>query len=132
MEDDEETQGGGDPFTRIDRSLNRSPFTIFPDSHFSTVWDVITFMIILHSITVQPLSVCFDEFDPEYLVYFDSFSELWFIFDMFLSFNTGFYAKGILVMNRKKIIMHYLQSWFVLDFVTLFPYELIYGAQKRV
>jgi hypothetical protein len=46
-----------------------------------------------------------------------------FIIDIIITFNSGYYSKGIIVMNRKKVIMGYLKSWFILDMIASFPYS---------
>jgi hypothetical protein len=50
---------------------------------------------------------------------------LWFIVDLALNFNTGYWDRGILIMKRNVIINHYLTSWFVFDLIASFPYEWI-------
>ena len=46
---------------------------------------------------------------------------------MLLSMNTGYYSNGVLIMNRKAIIIAYLKSWFILDFLSTFPYTYLIG-----
>jgi hypothetical protein len=45
--------------------------------------------------------------------------------DIFVQFNTGFYSKGNLVMQRSKIVGHYVRNWFFIDLVASFPYAWI-------
>ena len=40
-----------------------------------------------------------------------------------VSFNTGFYKKGYLVMKRKEIIKNYIKYWFFIDLFASFPYS---------
>jgi hypothetical protein len=42
-----------------------------------------------------------------------------------LSFNSGYYEQGNLLLNRKKIIFHYVKTWFFIDMVSSFPYSLV-------
>jgi len=42
-----------------------------------------------------------------------------------MTFNTGFYKKGYLVMKRKEIIKNYLKTWFFLDLLASFPYSWV-------
>jgi hyperpolarization activated cyclic nucleotide-gated potassium channel 2 len=46
--------------------------------------------------------------------------------DILVTFNTGFYKKGYLVMKRKEIIKNYLKTWFFLDLLASFPYSWIF------
>jgi len=40
-----------------------------------------------------------------------------------ITFNTGFYRKGVVVMKRRDIIINYLKGWFWLDLLASFPYS---------
>lgn len=45
--------------------------------------------------------------------------------DIFVQFNTGFYSQGKLINLRKKIIVNYIKSWFLIDLVASFPYNWV-------
>ena len=49
--------------------------------------------------------------------------------DILVTFNTGAYKKGKLVMKRKKAVLIYLKSWFLLDFIAAFPYDWAISGQ---
>lgn len=66
-----------------------------------------------------------------------------FMLDMIISFNTTFYDKGVVVFillqhykiyDRKKIALNYLTSWFILDILSSFPYDLVLNdaAQSEI
>jgi len=42
-----------------------------------------------------------------------------------ITFNTGFYRKGVVVMQRREIMCNYLKTWFVLDLLASFPYHWV-------
>ncbi len=46
--------------------------------------------------------------------------------DIILTFNTGIYKKGNLIINRKRIIIEYLKLWFWLDLTASFPYSTFF------
>lgn len=48
-----------------------------------------------------------------------------FMIDIVVTFNTGFYKKGYLVMKRKDIILNYIKTWFILDMLASFPYSWV-------
>lgn len=48
-----------------------------------------------------------------------------FMLDIVVTFNTGFYKKGYLVMKRKDIIFNYIKTWFILDLLASFPYSWV-------
>lgn len=51
--------------------------------------------------------------------------DLWFIFEILINFTTGFYDKGILIMNRKAICKNYIKGWFFVDAMSSFPMSLV-------
>ena len=49
---------------------------------------------------------------------------------MIVNLLTAFYNEdGILVKGRKEVIMNYLKSWFLVDFLACFPFEAVLNAQ---
>lgn len=48
-----------------------------------------------------------------------------FMMDILITFNTGFYKTGYLVMKWKDIVKNYLLTWFILDIFASFPYAWI-------
>lgn len=49
--------------------------------------------------------------------------EVFFILDILISFNTGYYKRGELIMNRRRAIWYYVRTWFFLDLFASFPYD---------
>jgi hypothetical protein len=47
-----------------------------------------------------------------------------------ITFNTGFYKKGYLVMKRKDIIKNYAKTWFFIDLVATFPYSWVMNVNS--
>ncbi|CDW85301.1 UNKNOWN [Stylonychia lemnae] len=119
-DDDEE-----DPIKRIEKHFKRSPCTIYPDSKFRFVWDLISCFLIIHCSLMLPVEFSFMDYQPEYQVIFEPFNEVWFMTDVFLNFNTGFFHKGIVIMQRRELIINYLKNWFIFDFFCSFPYSQI-------
>ena len=48
---------------------------------------------------------------------------LMFSTDIILNFNTGFILDDNLVLDRCKIVRHYLSGWFFLDFIATIPFD---------
>ena len=74
---------------------------------------------------IMPFTLSFDVPENKGLKSFYVFTDLIFVVDIIIWFNTGFYNKGKLVMNHKEIVVNYLCSWFILDFISTLPYEYI-------
>ena len=52
-------------------------------------------------------------------------TNVWFLIDILITFNTGFCEKGMIIMNRKQIAINYLKKWFVFDLLSTIPYNWI-------
>ena len=52
--------------------------------------------------------------------------DVFFIIDILISFNTGYYKGGMIVMKRRIITNKYLKGWFIIDFIASFPYYFIF------
>jgi len=90
------------------------------------IWDLIMFICIIFQAIVIPFKLCFDvESTPALFTYFDSTIDVFFILDIFLCFNTGFYQNGFLNLNRCQIVIQYLKTWFTIDLLASFPYTYI-------
>lgn len=61
-----------------------------------------------------PLFISFPDLNGvESLQFFESIITIFFLIDIVLNFQTGFYQRGSLVTKRKEIVKHYLKSWLV-------------------
>ena len=58
------------------------------------------------------------------------FSDCFFMIEMILNLNTGYFSDGILVKYRKDIIKKYLKSFLIIDFLACFPFQLIFRDMK--
>jgi hyperpolarization activated cyclic nucleotide-gated potassium channel 2 len=74
-----------------------------------------------------PFKLCFDttNLSSESLIGLDYAIDLCFGIDMLINFNTGYYKNGVLIMNRKLIVINYMKSWFWMDLIATFPYVYV-------
>lgn len=112
--------------------MMRSSFTIFPESTIKTIWDCIGFAFIVYQSISIPFNLCFGAHPEGALLAFDTTIDVFFMLDVITNFNTGYYKKGVLVMNRKDIIFNYLKSWFILDLLASFPYSWVINYEEEV
>ena len=75
-----------------------------------------------------PYNVAFQRHDRvRDLVIMDMVIELFFILDIVVHFRTTFVdPSGRIVYDQRKIAIHYLKSWFILDFLAALPFEALY------
>ena len=71
-------------------------FVIHPHSNFRILWDLTTMLVLIINVIFIPYNIAFYSGGKEHQVYdkykYDNlflFSDIWFIFDMFLNFRTG-------------------------------------------
>jgi len=113
---------------RLEKNL-KGPYT--PDSKGCLLWEfMITLMILSEFITI-PLTLAFDLDQIFALSILNILEDIFFSFDMIIRFNTGFYNKGILIFDRKRIARRYLKLWFWIDFLITFPFELVVPNEDR-
>jgi hyperpolarization activated cyclic nucleotide-gated potassium channel 2 len=82
-------------------------------------------MFIIYQSIVIPFRLCFEVEASGAFYYLETVMDVSFMIDIVVTFNTGFYKKGYLVMKRKDIIMNYIKTWFILDMLASFPYSWV-------
>lgn len=56
----------------------------------------------------------------------DSFTDFMFLIDIFLSFFTSYYDEDYnLIDDRRVITRKYLRGWFIIDFFSIIPFNII-------
>jgi len=107
------------------KNLHRSKYIIHPDNIGKTVWDLFGFILILYTSIAVPYSLSFEVTPAGGWLVWQYVIDIFFILDVFVSFNCGYFSKGILHMKRKDIVYNYLKGWFVLDVFASFPYTWV-------
>lgn len=54
-----------------------------------------------------------------------------FFVDMLTNFRTTYLNNGELVVNPKKIAVNYLKGWFIIDFFSAIPFDMIITIAKN-
>lgn len=114
------------------------PCTLRHDSLFKAVWDWLILALVIFTAIEIPYSVAFliplqDEgntpklFKVTPLLVFNLWVDLMFIMDILINFRTTFVdsSSDEVVSNPKQIALHYLKTWFVVDFVAAIPFEFM-------
>lgn len=98
-----------------------------PENYSRFAWEIfIMVFLILLGIMLPYISA----FEPNNEVLSDSvdnISIVVFSIDIFVNFNTGFYEKGVLILDRVKIFKNYLSFWFWVDFLSTIPIDKVFG-----
>ncbi|OQS03391.1 Voltage-gated Ion Channel (VIC) Superfamily [Thraustotheca clavata] len=124
------------PNERIDiyhQSDRRKYFLmIHPNSTLRRMWDVFMAASVIYVCVLVPVNLGFDFLDwGSTFTAFDEFMDVCFITDIVLSFRTGYYANGEIYMDYKMVARHYMQSWFIIDFISNFPLSYILPSSNK-
>lgn len=106
--------------------------TVDPDCFFKSFWDSLHLFVLSFYFFKIPVEMSFNvdifavlrdesEIFAEIL---RNFTFFFLLLDILLNFNTGYYNKGSLVLNYKKIAKKYVRNSFVLDVVSFIPVAL--------
>lgn len=96
-----------------------------PDSTFRTIIDGISFLLLLIISIYIPFVIAYDVETKGTFEYFEVLIDIWFILEIILNFITGYYEKGVLIMDLPMIAKNYLKGYLLLDILSSFPISFI-------
>eukprot|EP00747_Dinoflagellata_sp_TGD_P089376 gnl/TRDRNA2_/TRDRNA2_164301_c4_seq1.p1 gnl/TRDRNA2_/TRDRNA2_164301_c4~~gnl/TRDRNA2_/TRDRNA2_164301_c4_seq1.p1 ORF type:complete len:731 (+),score=143.81 gnl/TRDRNA2_/TRDRNA2_164301_c4_seq1:312-2195(+) len=102
----------------------KSRMVLFPGSTWRLLWDLCGLLFIGWDIFAIPLRVFDRVFDPSESPAFNTMGWATLLFwsvDLISSFFTGYVEKGVTVMDGKRIAIHYLKTWFIVDCLIVVP-----------
>lgn len=86
---------------------------IEPDGKFKIFEDLFSVVLIFYEMLVVPLILSFTEMHvPLGITSVSYFITVYFLIDICINFNTAYYYKGNLILDRKLIIFNYLKGTF--------------------
>ena len=101
--------------------------TLHPESRKIVFWNGLLILSILYNCVVIPFQF-FTKFVliPTSIAFlFDLVSDLIFILDIYLRFNTGYVVRGQFIDDRRQIRQRYLQSWFWRHLLSSVPIDFL-------
>ena len=139
VENLEERQAATEAEVERYRSLIAEPCClIHPEAKYMQYWDLCTMLALVYTATVTPFEVAFlgDETPAEWsealvygLFWTNSMVNLVFFLDMcmafFTSYRTGGRSGGNWVKSLAKIRVHYIKTWFIIDILSIIPFDEI-------
>lgn len=120
-----------DEQTKAAMYMNKPPYMIDPRSKSSRQWDIIIAVLLLFTALVTPYEVAFISTQFNALFYINRIVDLMFLLDIFVAFSTGFQDQSIgtgtfvWCFERKKVALRYLRGLFIIDVVSLIPFDWI-------
>ena len=103
----------------------RSWYILIPADHpYKIIWDIVTMLWALLGAYRTHIRIRDRVFDQSPLILL---TEVWFTLDILLNFVTEHKtSKGTVIRDGKTVWARYLTSWFVVDLLSLIPWERIY------
>ena len=99
---------------------------ILPENIYKNLFNLIVSLIIMYSSIIGVYEISFKDKASHFDKFFDIFSYIILTIDIILNFFSAYIdEEDNLVKNNKKIIIKYLTSWFIIDFISAFPFNLI-------
>ena len=98
--------------------------TFSPHEKVIIVWDFFFMVILLYLIIITPFQFFFhlpEEDFNLYILYLYKFSKIFYILDIIINLNCGYYLRGIIIKDRKKILINYFKNSFLNDILGLIP-----------
>lgn len=107
---------------------------IHPDSMWKSIFDVFILILVTYSCIYTILNNTFD-FEQQYAIWVTYWVvESFFYLDFFLSWFQGFrdVEEQKIIFEFKKIAKRYLQTWFFIDFISIFPFNIFLSSGGQV
>lgn len=107
--------------------LNKSSYAIDPKWPSARRWDSLMIALLLYTAIFTPYEVAFLETELNWLFIWNRFVDLSFTIDIVINFFLIVQSKetGEPVADLPSIALVYLQGWFTVDLVSVFPFDVI-------
>jgi len=102
-------------------------YIIHPLSRLKYLWDLLMLVLLIINLYILPLDIAF--FETYTLMPFHIISDCIFFLDILINFRTGFHLYADKYeLDSKAIAIHYLKTWFFVDFLSSLPLNYIVVA----
>ena len=101
---------------------------IDPTSNYKLAWDVLGSILIVYSVLVTTTRLCFRIEVPHtsLMAIVDYGVDFTFLVDIVINFMTGYYDENErLITDMGMIARQYMKTWFILDFASTVPFDVI-------
>jgi voltage-gated potassium channel Kch len=107
--------------------MERGPLVISPRVWYMRYWDIVTMVLLFYTAVVTPVEVAFIPTKINILFWVNRGVDGCFLIDIFFNFFVAIPdpVDGQLVYHHPTIIRSYLRGWFVIDVVSILPFDLV-------
>lgn len=99
-------------------------FLIYEDSQFIKIWSNVILLLFFYTAIFLPYKIAFITSDPLAIKIIDQIVNGLFIADILVSILSVYTSGGQIVESYWRIGVHYLTGWFIVDFLSIFPFDL--------
>nr|CCA15894.1 potassium/sodium hyperpolarizationactivated cyclic nucleotidegated channel putative [Albugo laibachii Nc14]CCA26917.1 potassium/sodium hyperpolarizationactivated cyclic nucleotidegated channel putative [Albugo laibachii Nc14] len=99
-------------------------FILDPRTQLKVRWDVCIGLLIVYSVTLTPYHIGFVVSLTAWQNYLNYIVDSVFAIDIVLNFFTGYYDGELYICKLRKIQWRYLRSWFLIDAISVYPFDL--------
>jgi hypothetical protein len=103
----------------------KNRWLVAPEQPYRFLWEMFIFLVLIILGILLPYITAFEPDNDALSQRVDIFTIVIFSTDIIINFNTGYYVKGILIMNRTQIFKNYLKFWFWLDLLSTLPLDWV-------
>ena len=116
-----------DSLKQQQQSVKRPAFIIMADNQLKIMWDVFVMCLLILTSFVIPYRLAFvDEETAEWIAVYYCI-DFFFLIDLVICFFTSYKDdyRQVDVVSHKKICINYLTGWFLIDLMSVFPFDAI-------
>ncbi|KAM4631487.1 potassium/sodium hyperpolarization-activated cyclic nucleotide-gated channel 3 [Polymixia lowei] len=101
---------------------------IHPYSDFRFYWDLVMLLLMMCNLVILPWGITFfEDQNTTPWITFNVISDTVFLLDLLFNFRTGILGEDSnVIIDPKEIRTQYLQSWFLVDFISSIPVDYIF------
>ena len=124
------------PLTDAFASLNEEtplPFPlIHPDGKLIRIWSFVVVILLAYTTTLMPYILVFydladDWSDPWFI--FQNIVDILFWMDLLINMFSSYHSdEGVLVRDKRTVVIKYIKTWFIIDLLACIPFDLIENA----
>lgn len=107
-------------------------YIIHPRNTFKNIWNFILAILLVYTVTLMPFAMSFINSQPgDVWDLMDLVTDGLFFFDFLVNCFSAYYDKSdVLVTSHKIILLNYLKSWMLIDFISFFPFSLLDNSKS--
>mmetsp|Transcript_28338 Transcript_28338/g.92542 ORF Transcript_28338/g.92542 Transcript_28338/m.92542 type:complete len:888 (-) Transcript_28338:70-2733(-) len=103
------------------------PSTISPNHKYMRFWDILSLFLLAFTAIVTPFEIGFLEPKFDSLFVINRIVDFCFLIDLLINFNLQYYDPHLARMETRRHVIskHYLRGWFMIDLISLLPYDIL-------